>query len=288
MITLTATCPAKINLGLEVTGRRADGYHTLVTIFQALALSDTLSVAPADDLSLECTDATLTGPDNLCLRAAAALRAATGTRHGARVRLVKRIPAAAGLGGGSSDAALTLRLLDRLWGTALGTTDLATLAASLGADVPFFLNGPTALATGVGEVLTPLPPPPPTWLVLLRPALTLTDKTARLYRALTPADWSDGSHARAQAERLRAGQPLDPVLLVNVFTRPLLAIYPAVAAAMDDLRAAGATVVFPAGSGPTLVALCPDQPAARRLALAVTSPGRTVLVTCTADALIPG
>ena len=97
---LAADCPAKINLGLEVVGRRPDGYHELVTVFQAISLVDTLTVEPADELALSCSDTALATDDNLCLRAAWALRVAAGVRVGARLHLVKRIPAAAGLGGG--------------------------------------------------------------------------------------------------------------------------------------------------------------------------------------------
>lgn len=288
MSSLTALCPAKINLGLEVVGRRPDGYHELVTIFQALSLADTLTVEPADELHLTCSEPALATAENLCLRAARAIQAEIGWAAGARLHLTKRIPAAAGLGGGSSDAAAALRLLDRLWGARLPTARLAALALGLGADVPFFLNGPTALATGVGEALAPLPAPSVTWLVLLRPAVDVTGKTARLYQALTPADWSDGARTRAQAERLRAGAGLEPALLAQAFTRPLLDEFPQVAAAAVALRAAGARVVFPAGSGPTLVTLCDDETAARALAAAVDEPGRTVLVACTLRSAMPG
>lgn len=288
MSSLTALCPAKINLGLEVVGRRPDGYHALVTIFQALSLADTLTVEAADDLHLTCSEPALATAENLCLRAARALQAEIGRPAGARLHLTKRIPAAAGLGGGSSDAAATLRLLDRLWEARLPPARLAALALGLGADVPFFLNGPTALATGIGEALAPLPAPPVTWLVLLRPAVAVTGKTARLYRALTPADWSDGTRTRAQAERLRAGAGFEPALLAQAFTRPLLAEFPQVAAAAAALRAAGAKIIFPAGSGPTLVTLCDDEAAARALAAAVDEPGRTVLVARTLRSAMPG
>jgi 4-diphosphocytidyl-2-C-methyl-D-erythritol kinase len=273
-----ASCPAKINLGLEVTGRRPDGYHELVTIFQAISLADTLTVEPADELTLTCSDPALATPDDLCLRAARALRAATGVRRGARLHLEKRIPAAAGLGGGSSDAAATLRLLSQLWGAGLPDDALASLAARLGADVPFFLNGPTALATGIGEQLEPLPPPAETWFVLIRPSIDLAGKTARLYRALTPADWSDGARTRAQAARLRAGLPLDPALLVNVFRRPLLAEFPAVAEAEAALLAADATVILPAGSGPTLAAIWSSRAEAESLAARLRAGGWAPIV----------
>jgi hypothetical protein len=153
---------------------------------------------------------------------------------------------------------------------------LAEIAAGLGADVPFFLNGPTALGAGIGERLERLPSPSPTWLALARPAVEIAGKTARLYRALRPADFSDGARTRAHATRLRAGQGLEVALLVNAFARPLREEYPAVAAAEAALRAAGATVVFPAGSGPTLAALCADEETARALAAAAAGPERWV------------
>jgi 4-diphosphocytidyl-2-C-methyl-D-erythritol kinase len=266
MSTLTTACPAKVNLGLEIIGRRPDGYHDLVTIFQTIDLTDTLTVAPAGDLMLACSVPALATDDNLCLRAARLLREVTGVRQGAHLTLTKRIPAAAGLGGGSSDAAGSLRLLNALWETRLATAELATLAARLGADVPFLLHGGTALATGIGDQLEGLPDSPPRWLVLVAPLVAIDGKTARLYRALTPADWSDGARTLAQAGRLRAGRPLAPDLIVNAFARPLHALAPAVAAAEVALRQAGATVVFPAGSGPTLVALASGRDEAQTLA----------------------
>ncbi|MCC6627455.1 MAG: 4-(cytidine 5'-diphospho)-2-C-methyl-D-erythritol kinase [Chloroflexi bacterium] len=255
MSVLTTACPAKINVGLEIVGRRPDGYHELVTIFQAIALADTLTVAPAGDLSLVCSEPALATDDNLVLRAARLLQAATGVRQGAGLTLTKRIPAAAGLGGGSSDAAGALRLLNELWATRLTTDDLVPLATRLGADVPFFLRGGTALATGIGDRLTALPDGLPLWLVLLMPPVAIEGKTARLYRSLTPADWSDGARTRMQADRLRTGQALDPALIANAFARPLRELFPPLAAAETMLRQVGATTVFPAGSGPTLVAL---------------------------------
>ena len=135
---------------------------------------------------------------------------------------------------------------------------MAALAASLGADVPFFLNGPTALATGIGELLEPLPPPAEIWFVLIRPAIDLDGKTARLYRTLTPADWSDGARTRAQAARLRAGSPLDAALLVNVFRRPLLSGLPGRGRGGGGAPRRRAPTILPAGSGPSRWP-CPDR-----------------------------
>src|SRR5438874_4139070 len=152
--TLILRAPAKVNLFLEVVGKRADGFHAVNTLMVAVSLVDTLEFASADDglLDLTCSDPALSvGPENLVVRAANVLRRHTGSRAGAAICLTKRIPMQAGLGGGSSDAAATLVGLNRLWGLNLGADVLTTLAASLGSDVAFFLDGPAAWCTGRGE-----------------------------------------------------------------------------------------------------------------------------------------
>ena len=166
--TTTLQCPAKLNLFLHITGRRADGYHSLQTLFQIIDLCDSLSLSPADDssITLECSDAALTGPDNLVLRAALALRAATGSTQGASMRLDKRIPMGAGLGGGSSDAASALLGLNQMWGCKLDIDTLAQRGLKLGADVPLFVRGSSAWAEGIGEILTPVDLPSKTYLVI--------------------------------------------------------------------------------------------------------------------------
>lgn len=281
---LTLLAPAKLNLGLEIVGRRPDGYHEIVTLFQTVALHDTLTIAPGPDLALRtdparCGDAT--GDDNLVLRAARVLAAHAAARgsgpdrpRGATLTLEKRIPAAAGLGGGSSDAAAALRGLRRFWGLPVTDAELAALAAGLGADVPFFLRGGTALATGIGERLEALPPLPPAWFVVLTPALPLPpDKTRRLYHALTPTDFGDGARTLAQAARLRRGDPLDPALLVNTFATPLARLFPAWDAWRRRFLDAGAAWALPSGSGPSLFAGVPDEAAGHRLAASLVPPG---------------
>lgn len=156
---LRVRCPAKVNLHLEILGRRADGFHEIRTVFQTIDLWDEIEAEPAPGLVLRCDDPALpSGEDNLVLRAAARLREAAGRPElGARLRLRKGIPTAGGLGGGSSDAAGTLRLLSALWGLSDGDVDLPTLAAGLGSDCAFFLAGGTAVGTGRGEILDPVP-----------------------------------------------------------------------------------------------------------------------------------
>lgn len=165
---LTLSSPAKLNLFLHITGRRADGYHELQTIFQLLDYGDDLHFESNDsgEILLHCNDAALNGDDNLVVRAARTLQRRTGSKAGAVIRLHKRIPAGAGLGGGSSNAATTLVALNQLWRTGLDTEQLCGLGVSLGADVPVFVNGESAWAEGVGEVLVPVDLPEKTYLVI--------------------------------------------------------------------------------------------------------------------------
>ncbi|MDO9066452.1 MAG: 4-(cytidine 5'-diphospho)-2-C-methyl-D-erythritol kinase, partial [Chloroflexota bacterium] len=165
----TATAPAKINLTLEALGRYPDGYHEIVSILQTIDLCDTLTVESSSHLHLAAPGLDCDESDNLVLKAAQLLREATGCSLGAEMLLTKHIPAASGLGGGSSDAATALVALNQLWELGLGSEALADLAARLGSDVPFFLGGATALARGRGERLEPLPPQTGLWVVLTVP-----------------------------------------------------------------------------------------------------------------------
>ena len=165
---LSIQSPAKLNLFLHITGRRADGYHELQTVFQIIDFADTLDVAlRADDkLELHCDLDILNNEDNLILRAARALRDATGCLQGASIDLHKRIPMGAGLGGGSSNAASTLLALNQLWRTGLSISQLSALGVRLGADVPLFVQGESAWAEGIGERLTPVQLPVKYFVVL--------------------------------------------------------------------------------------------------------------------------
>lgn len=150
--------PAKLNLFLHITGRRADGYHLLQSVFMLIDWCDVLHFERRADGAISREDLTeLLPEDDLCLRAARALQAATGCTQGAHIAIDKRIPAQAGLGGGSSDAASTLLALNQLWGLNLSRHELLALALPLGADVPFFVLGRNAWVQGIGEVLQPLP-----------------------------------------------------------------------------------------------------------------------------------
>jgi 4-diphosphocytidyl-2-C-methyl-D-erythritol kinase len=169
--------PAKLNLFLHVTGRRADGYHELQTLFQLIDLCDTIDITVTADGRIErpLGPANVPPEQDLTLRAARLLQAATGTRCGATLKVHKRIPQGGGLGGGSSDAATVLLALNSLWDARLSVEELSRIGVSLGADVPVFVGGSSAWAEGVGERLTPIQIPP-RWYVIIYPGVGISTR----------------------------------------------------------------------------------------------------------------
>jgi 4-diphosphocytidyl-2-C-methyl-D-erythritol kinase len=169
--------PAKLNLFLHITGRRADGYHELQTVFQLIDLCDAVMLRVRDDGVIERPEgpADVPAESDLVVRAARALQAASRTRFGVTLRVRKRIPMGGGLGGGSSDAATTLLALNRLWGCGLSLDELARLGLPLGADVPVFVRGFSAWAEGVGERLAPVELPE-RWYVLIHPGVSVSTR----------------------------------------------------------------------------------------------------------------
>lgn len=181
--------PAKLNLFLEILGKRLDGYHEIETLMVAVNLHDRLTFAedPSGELALRCDDPSLpTDLDNLVMKAAWGLRRASGTVRGARIELSKTIPAQAGLAGGSTDAAATLVALDRLWGLQTPPERLAAIAGEVGSDVAFFLKGPAAVCRGRGERVEPVALPIPLHFVLVCPPVGLS--TADVYKNLKPPE----------------------------------------------------------------------------------------------------
>ena len=267
-------CYAKVNLTLEVLGRRPDGYHDLASVARTISLADELYVAAADRLSVAVEGMDLPAEENLVLRAAHLL--ANGRQLGAAVRLEKHVPAAAGLGGGSADAAATLVALNRLWGTRLAAGALHGLAALLGSDVPFFLRGGAAVIRGRGDVVDLLPGIASQWIVLVVPPHSLENKTAALYRALTPADYSDGSATNALAARLTRDEPARDADLVNAFERPARKLFAGLDALWATLERSTGRRFHLSGAGPSLFALAADRRDARKLARRVDDPSLRV------------
>lgn len=272
---------AKLNLFLRVVGRRPDGFHELETVFQSIDLADVLTVEPADDLRLSGGSAEAPpGPENLVLRAAAALREAAGGRRGAAIHLEKRVPVGAGLGGGSSDAAAALLALNRLWGLDFPPERLAALAAALGSDVPFALRGGSAVGRGRGELLEALPTPS-LWFVLVRPPFPVpTARAYGLYRPAPPESPSLGAFLAA----LASGDParLAPVLR-NDLEPGVFGAWPELAALRERLLAAGAVGARMTGSGSVLFGLARDERHAREVTARVEGPGTWVQVVRSVD-----
>lgn len=260
-----------MNLSLEVLGKRADGYHDLVTILQAVDLSDRLTLEAATIIELKTTEELKTtgeelpaDQENLVWQAALLLRDTAGIDRGARITLDKRIPVAAGLGGGSSDAAAALWGLNHLWGLRWSTERLSELGVRLGMDVPFFLLGGRALATGRGELLEPLPSARGFALVLANPRVSVS--TRQVYSRVPPTLRGDGSRTWALITALATGNSsrvagglynnLEPVV------EPLC---PAVRSIKRALLDAGALGAVMSGSGPTVFGLARSHDHARQI-----------------------
>jgi 4-diphosphocytidyl-2-C-methyl-D-erythritol kinase len=254
--------PAKVNLYLHVTGKRDDGYHLLDSLVVFAGIGDTLTIAPAEDLSLSVDGPFAAkvpqGSDNLALKAAQALAEAAHVRAGAAIRLTTRLPPAAGIGGGSADAAAVLRALRRLWSVEMDDAAFARLALSLGADVPVCVQGQAAFIGGIGEVITPVPPLPKAWLVLANPGVALA----------TPAVFAARSGPYSPPARFDRAPTTTRELATwlnerrNDLAPPATALQPAIGTVITTLAACpGALIARMTGSGATCFALFdnPDQ-----------------------------
>jgi 4-diphosphocytidyl-2-C-methyl-D-erythritol kinase len=265
-----------------VVGRRSDGYHELESLFLPLELADEVSLdldeATATRVVLELAGEADGVPDdaeNLAVRAGLGFLEAAGLRRALRIRLLKRVPAAAGLGGGSSDAGAVLRGLAGLLPDALEPAALTRLAATLGADVPFFLDPRPALVSGIGEHCEPLPGPWPARILLLaNPGVQLSTK--RVYEAFDasgPAASPSGLRRRLEAVR---AAPADGRALADLLANDLepaaLGLCPAIAGLRERLRDAGALAVGMSGSGPTVFGVFGGEPEADRALAGLTAP----------------
>ncbi len=255
--------PAKVNLCLHVLGRRSDGYHDLAMLMQRVALYDrlTIELAPGDRVTVFCPGCELAdNQPNIAERAARKLLAYAGLQRDVSIRITKQIPVAAGLGGGSSDAAAVLLALDELLELELPRAELLQLGVQLGADVPFFLYGQTAWATGVGDRLRPWPGLPPLWLVLVNPGIAVS--TASVFRNLRLTH--PGPIAKLP------GFPAETSALVRLLHNDLEAVtcqkYPVITTIKEQLVACGARGALMSGSGSTVFGLFDDRNSAAKAA----------------------
>jgi len=292
---VVARAPAKVNVHLSVGPLKPDGYHDLQTVFLAVSLFDTITARPAEGLSLtvsgegtsgSAVDKVPTDRRNLVWRAAVLLAEHAGVKAHAAIDIAKAIPTAAGLAGGSADAAAALVALDALWNTGATRGDLAGLAAQLGSDVPFSLLGGVALGSGRGERLSPVLARRPSHWVLGIAAEGLS----------TPAVYAELDRLRATGRLADGTEPpaLEPVIssltsgpssalaaaLSNDMEAAALSLRPELRRALRAAKDAGAMAAFLSGSGPTVAALADDEEAAVRLAATLSGEGvfRTVRV----------
>jgi 4-diphosphocytidyl-2-C-methyl-D-erythritol kinase len=258
---VTVEAPAKVNLHLQVLGRRPDGYHDLLSLFHAVSLADTVTVRRAGRPGSFRLRGSFDLPtaDNLVTRAVEAFRGATGIRDGIAAAVEKRIPAGSGLGGGSSDAAAALRGLAALFDAGLPPGRLHVLAEALGSDVPFFLQSPAALVEGRGERVQPVAPRCDFALVAVLTGLAV--RTADAFRWLDEdrsGGTGQGAPGLSPEGLLRAWQGVEPARwgFRNDFDGPVLERFPALRAARDGLLAAGASWAGLTGSGSAVVGIC--------------------------------
>lgn len=255
---ITETGYGKVNLALEITARRADGYHTIDTIFQSVGLYDRVFLAPDDHFSLSSSqDALLCDHTNLAYKAYAAMCAYTGRQDGVRIHLEKHIPVAAGLAGGSTDCAAVLRGLNRLWELGLSQAELAHIGAGLGADVPFCVYGGTMRGRGIGDELTMLPALPPWPVIILHPAVTVYTKEAY---ALFDSAENIAQAAVSEMEAAVQAQDREAVIraMGNTFAQLVMPSVPEIRMCYELLQAQGLVPLL-SGSGPTTFALVPEH-----------------------------
>jgi len=249
---------AKLNLTLEILGRRDDGYHEIKTVMQTINLADRLEFSPSTRLQVECDDQSLAGKANLVWKAAQDLADSAGISPRARITIEKHIPNSMGLGGGSSDAACALVSLNQLWDLNLSLERLSEIAAGIGSDVSFFLSGGTALAEGRGEQVSLLPPLPSTPVILVCPYINLPNKTAAMYSKLTAANFSDGGITRRMIQILAGGHYVrDSVggLIQNAFEEVASLAFPDLSSVRQELEQLAPGKFHLSGAGPALFAL---------------------------------
>ena len=265
---LTVLAPAKLNLTLEVLAKRRDGFHEIRSVIQTINLCDSLHFQLSQNIEFKSSMPDLIPEDSLVSKATSLLRQATGCSNGATIEVSKRIPLVSGLGGDSSDAAATLRGLNKLWGLGLSPPELLELASQLGSDVAFFVYGGTAVVKGRGEVVTPLPSLPHMWVVVMVPPVPrMPGKTERLYASLKARHYTDGQITDRLVAWLTGGGEVTPSSLSNVFDDVAFDSFTGLGEYWQQFLEAGAQEVHLAGSGPSLFALIKDKAQAEKLYL---------------------
>jgi 4-diphosphocytidyl-2-C-methyl-D-erythritol kinase len=267
ILRISVKAPAKINLTLDVLAKRPDGYHEVEMVMTTVDLADRvdLTLLDSNEIKLDCSASFV--PDDMrnhAYKAAQLLKERYRVTKGVRIYIDKQIPVAAGLAGGSSDAAAALRGLNQLWNLGLSLEQLAEIGAEIGSDVPFCVFGGTSLAKGRGEQLTHLPSPPPCWVILAKPPVGVS--TADVYGSLRVDQIA--VHP-STADMLRAIREQDFFLMCrslgNVLEDVTLRLYPQVRQIKELMQVSGADGVLMSGSGPTVYALVQKEAKVHRI-----------------------
>ncbi len=286
MIKLEA--PAKINLTLEVLAKHNDGFHEVRSIIQTINLCDSFSFQPGKEIVIKCDKENWDSQKSLVTRAAVLLQAETGCARGAIIGLSKKIPLSSGLGGDSSDAAVVLSGLNRLWNLGISLGGLAELASQLGSDVPFFLSGGTALLQGRGELVSPLPSMQKMWLVLLMPPVqSLDNKTAQMYKSLNAKHYTDGRQTEEVVGLLTKGEDIAPANLFNIFENIAFNSFEGLDGYRKKFLKAGASRVHLAGSGPALFTMVKEKAEAEKIYSGLKRQGLEAYLAETLEAIKP-
>lgn len=259
--------PAKVNLVLEITGKRRDGYHNISSIMQTIDLYDKLSFDYSPDLGFHCDEKEIDVASNLVLRAAHAIKQRCGYKGGAVITLEKKIPWNAGLGGGSSDAAVTLMALNKLWSAGFSRAELVRMSLDIGSDIAFFMYGGTCLVEGRGDVIKELPDMQRKWFILVHPAVNVPEaKTASLYKMAGSQQFTDGNYCTASQDVLNSTGGIEGKSLYNAFESVAFKAYEGLQVSWDIFKQTVKGSVHLAGAGPVLFAMVDDKDTAYAIA----------------------
>jgi 4-diphosphocytidyl-2-C-methyl-D-erythritol kinase len=283
---LEIEAPAKINLTLEVLGKRPDGYHEIRSVIQTIHFYDSLQFTQSVDIQFKSDTSDWASEQSLVAKAIKLLQKTTGCIKGATIEIKKRIPLMSGLGGDSSDAVSILRGLNQLWELQLQQDKLLEMAQRLGSDMSFFLHGNTALIEGRGEKITPLPSMPHRWVILVIPNVPrLPGKTKRVYNMLQTSHYTDGKITERFVANLKSGREFTDSELFNTFENVIFTRNAELTTYRGHIHKIGAPNVHLAGTGPALFTLLEEKSQAEDLLTRLKNQGMETYLTETRNSL---
>ena len=267
MSELNLLAPAKINLTLEILGKRPDQFHDLTSIIVSVNLCDEIKIEESSELEIFCSNILIKKESNLAYLVANALRNQYKISTGAKITLSKNIPVTAGLGGGSSDAATTLIGLNKLWGLGLKIDQLSPIARSFGSDITFFLHNGTAMVQGKGDIIRTLPQANIKYAVILSPDIPINNKTRLMFSKVTSSHYTNGAWPRNVDSRIRSRGDIPPELLFNVFDPISSELFPELKSTLQIFSEIWSEEIHICGAGPSLFTLVESREIATALSL---------------------